>query len=155
MLYYSFVYSRLTYGITAWGTTAQNQLREIEVKLNDIIRTMTWNKKFSYVSQQYKKLGFLKHHDVFKLELAKFTQNYVIITSQQLTKFMIMQLENQVDLITFDLEFLNLLDRIKSNLEVLNYGKKLQISENLKNKPFNSFKKQLKENLLWHYWPHC
>ena len=29
-------------------------------------------------------------------------QNYVIITSQQLAKFMIMQLENQVDQITFD-----------------------------------------------------
>ena len=38
---------------------------------------------------------------------------------------MIMQLENQADLITFYLESLNLLDRIKSNLEVLNYGKKL------------------------------
>ena len=31
MLYHSFVYSSLTYGITAWGTAAQNQLREIEV----------------------------------------------------------------------------------------------------------------------------
>ena len=51
-------------------------------------------------------------------------QNYVIITSQQLAKFMIMQLENQADLITFYLESLNLLDRIKSNLEVLNYEKK-------------------------------
>ena len=46
MLYYSFIYSRLTYGITAWGTTAQNQLREIEVKLNNIIRTMSWKKFF-------------------------------------------------------------------------------------------------------------
>ena len=31
-------------------------------------------------------------------------QNYVIITSQQLTKFMIMQLENQADVITLYLE---------------------------------------------------
>ena len=31
ILYHSFVYSRLTYGITAWCTAAQNQLREIEV----------------------------------------------------------------------------------------------------------------------------
>ena len=38
---------------------------------------------------------------------------------------MIMQLENQADLITFYLKSLNLLDRIKLNLEVLNYGKKL------------------------------
>ena len=71
-LYYCFVYSRLTYGMTAWGTAAQSQLREIEVKLNNIIRTMTWNKKFSHVSQPYKKLGFLKLHDVYKLKLAKF-----------------------------------------------------------------------------------
>ena len=46
MLYYSFVYSRLTNGITAWGTAAQNQLREIEVKLNNIIRTILGTKKF-------------------------------------------------------------------------------------------------------------
>ena len=52
-------------------------------------------------------------------------QNYVIITFQQLTKFIIMQLENQADLITFYLKSPNLLDRIKSNLEMLNYEKKL------------------------------
>ena len=32
MRYYCFAYSPLTYGITAWGTAAQNQLREIEAK---------------------------------------------------------------------------------------------------------------------------
>ena len=74
MLCYSFVYSRLTYDITAWGTAAQNQLRKIEVKLNNIIRIMTWNKSFSHVSQLYKKLSFLKLHDVYKLDLAKFMQ---------------------------------------------------------------------------------
>ena len=42
MVYYSFVYIRLTCGITAWGTAAQNQLREIKVKLKNIIRTMNW-----------------------------------------------------------------------------------------------------------------
>ena len=36
-----------------------------------------------------------------------------------------MQLENQADLITFDLEPLNLLDRIKSNFQVPNYAEKL------------------------------
>ena len=71
MLYYSFVYSRLTNGITAWGTAAQNQLREIEVKLNNIIRTILGTKNFS-CNQLYKKLGFLKLCDVYKLELAKF-----------------------------------------------------------------------------------
>ena len=94
---------------------------------------MTWNKKFSHRSQLHKKLGFLKLHDVYKLELAKFMHklfknklpklcNY---NFTKLTKFMIMQLENQADLITFYLESLNLLDKIKSNLDALNYGKKL------------------------------
>ena len=65
MLCYSFTYNRLTYGITARGAAAQNQLHEIEVKL-------TWNTKFSHVTKLYKKLNFLKLHDVYKLELAKF-----------------------------------------------------------------------------------
>ena len=56
MLYYSFVYSHLSYGITAWGTAAENQLREIDGKLYHIMGTMTWNKKFSHVSQLHKKL---------------------------------------------------------------------------------------------------
>ena len=60
-------------------------------------------------------------HNLFKNK----HQNHVFITSQQLTKFIILQLKNQADLITFYLESLNLLYRIKSNLEVLNYGKKL------------------------------
>ena len=43
-----------------------------------------------------------------------------MITSQQLTKFMIMQMGNQADLITFYLESLNLPERIKLSLEVIN-----------------------------------
>ena len=62
---------------------------------------------------------------------------------------MIMQLENQADLITVYLESLNLLDRIKSNLEVLNYGNRLVKIK--KKTTFNSFKKQFKENLLRGY----
>ena len=32
LFYYSFVYTRLTYGITVWGTADQNQLHEMEEK---------------------------------------------------------------------------------------------------------------------------
>ena len=32
MLYYSFAYSRIQYGITMWGTASQNQVHEIEVR---------------------------------------------------------------------------------------------------------------------------
>ena len=70
MLYYSFIYSRITYGITAWGTAFRNFLREVEVKHNNIIRTITWNKKFSHFNHLYKQLEILKLVDVYKLELA-------------------------------------------------------------------------------------
>ena len=49
VLFYSFAYSSLTYGITAWGTAAQNQLHEIEIKLNNIVCILACNKKFSHV----------------------------------------------------------------------------------------------------------
>ena len=41
MLYYSFVYSSLDYGIIVWGTAAQNQLHEINVRMKNIERTIT------------------------------------------------------------------------------------------------------------------
>ena len=59
MLYYSFVSNSLNYDIIVWGTAAQNQLREINVRMKNIVRTITWNKKFSHVSHLYKKLNYL------------------------------------------------------------------------------------------------
>ena len=72
MLYYSFVYSCVNYGITTWGTADQSKKREIEVKMNNIVRTITWNKKFTHVSHLYQNLNLLKLNDIYKLELAKF-----------------------------------------------------------------------------------
>ena len=50
MLYHSFACSRISYGMTAWGTAADKYLKEIEIKLNNIVRTITWNEKFSRVN---------------------------------------------------------------------------------------------------------
>ena len=72
MLYYSFVYSSLNYGISVWGTATQNQLHEINMRMNTIVRPITWNKKFSHVTHLYKKLNYLQLNDIYHLELAKF-----------------------------------------------------------------------------------
>ena len=40
-LYYSFVYSCVNHKITTWGTADQNKKHEIEVKMNNIVRTIT------------------------------------------------------------------------------------------------------------------
>ena len=39
-------------------TASQNQVHEIEVRLNNIIRTITCSKKFVHVTKLYKKLNF-------------------------------------------------------------------------------------------------
>ena len=48
------------------------KFKKIEMRLNNIIQTITCNKKFAYVTELYKKLNFSKVKDVYKLELAKF-----------------------------------------------------------------------------------
>ena len=40
--------------------------------MNSIVRTITWNEKFSHVTHLYKKLDYLKLNDIYYLELAKF-----------------------------------------------------------------------------------
>ena len=55
MLYYSFVYSSLNYSIIVWSTASQNQLHEINVKMNNNVCILTWNKKFSHVTHFIKK----------------------------------------------------------------------------------------------------
>ena len=75
MLYHSFACSRISYGITAWGTAADKYLKEIETKSNNIVRTIKWIKKFSQVTQLLKNLKLLKLRDVYNLELAKFIKS--------------------------------------------------------------------------------
>ena len=41
MLFHSFASSRISYGIIAWGTAADKYLKEIETKLNNIVRIIT------------------------------------------------------------------------------------------------------------------
>ena len=72
MLYFSLVYSRIQYGITLRGTSAKSYMRKINVRLNNVVRLMTYSKKYSHASQLYKHLNLLKFNDIYKFELAKF-----------------------------------------------------------------------------------
>ena len=63
-LYYSMVRSRVQYGIILWDSIFQSTLRELEMRLNDIVRTMTGIQKFDHVSPLYKNLSLLKLYDI-------------------------------------------------------------------------------------------
>ena len=53
-------------------TADQSKKHEIKVTMNNIVRTITWNKNFTHVSHLYQNLNLLKLNDIYKLELAKF-----------------------------------------------------------------------------------
>ena len=72
MLYYSFIYNRIQYGIIVWGTATKNYLSEISVRLYYIIRTITRSNRYMSMTSLHKKLKFLKLHDVYNFKLGKF-----------------------------------------------------------------------------------
>ena len=72
MLYYSLVNSRVQYAISVWGTACKSRLQEIGVRLNNIVRIITWNSKFAHVIKLCKELRFLKLNEIYQLELAEF-----------------------------------------------------------------------------------
>ena len=71
MLYYSLVYSRIQYGISAWATANKTSQEIIRVGLNKILRIMLFRNLYTPISQSYKKLQMLKVEDIYQLELAK------------------------------------------------------------------------------------
>ena len=66
------VWEALVQTMVSWGTATQNQLHEINVRMNNMERTLTWNKKFSHVTYLCKEFNSLKLNDIYNLELAKF-----------------------------------------------------------------------------------
>ena len=91
MLYYSLVYSRIQCRIILLGSTFKSVLRELEVRLNKIVRTTTGSRKFDHITTLFKQLKLLKLHDIYQLELGKFMyqlnwNKFLIIIQPLLTK---------------------------------------------------------------------
>ena len=72
LLYHSLIYSKLQYGISVWGTTSKTHLRDLMVRLNNIVRIITFSMNCSRMLNLYKSLYLLKLTNINKLELAKF-----------------------------------------------------------------------------------
>ena len=130
MLYYSLVYSRVQHGISIWETTTKSRLYEINVRLNNIVRTISWKNKFTHVTDLYKELQFLKQNEIYELELAKFMyqlhhHQLPDIYFDQFTKiekFTLTIPDNAKRHYTFYLELLSPLENFKLLSGVQNYG---------------------------------
>ena len=71
MLYYSLVYSRIHYGISAWGTASEVKLKQLRVRLNTILRIIGKKDYNTPITELYQHLNLLVLDDIYKLELAK------------------------------------------------------------------------------------
>ena len=90
-IYYSLVYSHLSYGIEAWGSAAKTNLNKINVLQNKAVRIMSGVQYFQVYGQVpgplpsseplYKKLEVLKLEDIFKLNIAKFVYSTLTFLS--------------------------------------------------------------------------
>ena len=72
MLYYLLICSRMQYSIVTWGTANKMFMQELNVKLYNIVRTITYSSKYCPVTPLNKTFNFLKLEDINQLELAKF-----------------------------------------------------------------------------------
>ena len=72
MLNNSLIYIRIQYGIVIWGTANKTLMQELNVKLNNKVRTIAYSSKYCPVAALYKTLNFFKLDDIYRLVLAKF-----------------------------------------------------------------------------------
>ena len=81
-IYYSLVYSHLSYGIEAWGSAAKANLYKLNILQNKAVRILSGIQYFQLHGQEpgplpsseplYKNLEILKLEDIFQLGIAKF-----------------------------------------------------------------------------------
>ena len=94
-IYYSLVYSHLSYGIEAWGSAAKSNLNKLNVLQHKATRILSGVQYFQVYGQEpgplpsseplYKNLEILKFEDIFKLNVAKFV--YSTLTFQSPINF--------------------------------------------------------------------
>ena len=65
-LYHSLVHSRLTYGITIWGSTHTTYLQKLQNLQNRALKVVCNVPFLSFAKTLYKKLNILTTHDTFK-----------------------------------------------------------------------------------------
>ncbi len=75
-MYYSFVYSLLTYGITVWGSSSKGNLNKLLLLQKQAIRVITNSSYRAHTDSLFKSLKVLKIQDIFFLEVLQFVYKF-------------------------------------------------------------------------------
>ena len=94
-IYYSIVYSHLSYGVEAWGSACATDLEKILILQKKAVRILTGNKYFQIYGEEaaalprseplFKTLEILKFEDIFKVSIGKFV--YLTLARENPTVF--------------------------------------------------------------------
>ena len=89
-IYYSLIYSHIVYAIQVWGSANDSELDKILILQKKAVRMMSFNDQYPPLSGPlnpadpiFSKLGILKVHDVFKLQVSKFIYNCLSFNTPQ------------------------------------------------------------------------
>ena len=156
MLYY--LDSRIQCGIILQGFTFKSVERELEVRLKNIVRTITGSRKFDHVTPLFKKLKLLKLYDIYQLHLGKFVyqlnwNKLPIINQSHFPK-----IEDLLKYNTRQAKTIKLfLPRVsKQMVKILSSFRGPQhwslIQSDIKSFSWTTFKKKYKEYLVNWYW---
>ena len=157
LLYYSLIYSRVHYGIFLWGTATYTRQKEIVLRLNNIVRIMTWSRKFDHDSILYKQLKLLKLEHIYKLELLKFMHQLNCNMTPKVFEKNFVKLESVHSYSTRQKTksnyFLTRVNKTRSQKQLAFRGTKLwrNLYNSIKAKPLPVFKKILKERMIRDY----
>ena len=119
----------------AWGAADKTLMQELNVKLNNIVRTITYSSKHCPVTSSYKTLNFLKLDNIYPLEVAKFMYQLqhrnlkLLSTTVSLIspKFTVTILEQKITWYISNLAFKRLLGKSLRRIEELNCVEKLSL----------------------------
>ena len=76
-LYYSFIHSRLQYGLVVWGSTFPTYLNRLAALQNKAIRVIGGCNYNDSVTPLYLEFEILKLAELYKLEVAKLVYDYI------------------------------------------------------------------------------
>ena len=76
MLYHSLILLRIQYVILIWVKAVKILFRELSVRINNIIRTITFSSKYCKMTILYQKPNILKLADIYGLQLAKYMHQF-------------------------------------------------------------------------------
>ena len=108
--------------------------------MNNIVRTITWNKKLSHVTHLHKKLNYLKLNDIYHLDLAKFMHKICnnklpLLLQQRYNKIELVhshQTRKRIKLNYFLPSLYKIAGQRNKNFEAPNFGMKMMKTLNIK-----------------------